>query len=238
MRGAPIASYGSVTLLVRDAEGGPLRAMEADETLYLDPSRSATPSRSLVVGENDLPDVVLEVDHTTDVRPGKLLLYEAWGFPELWVIVPPEGASPAAPGGRDDSPLAGRSVPVDAGERRVSGLDGVRDLRRDDGADALGPRPAGSSSAWGGPSARGRARDPRTIPLSRVLLAEGRSEGRAQELAAVVRSLLQVRGLAISPGFAAAAATLADVSRDTVTAAAYACADETDFWRRLGLPPR
>lgn len=99
VRGAPIVSFGSVTLLVRDAEGEPRRAMEADETLYLHPTRSATPRQSLVVGEHDFPDVVLEVDHTTDVRPGKLLLYEAWGFPELWVIVPPEGASPRRPAG-------------------------------------------------------------------------------------------------------------------------------------------
>ena len=99
VRGAPIVSFGSVTLLVRDAGGEPRRAMEADETLYLHPTRSTTPRRSLVVGEHDFPDVVLEVDYTTDVRPGKLLLYEAWGFPELWVIVPPEGASPRRPAG-------------------------------------------------------------------------------------------------------------------------------------------
>ena len=28
------------------------------------------------------------MDHTTDVRRGKLRLYEAWGFPEVWVEVP------------------------------------------------------------------------------------------------------------------------------------------------------
>ena len=89
VRGTPIVSYGSVTLLVRDADGRPRRAMEADETLYLHPTRAATPVKSLIIGENDFPDVVLEVDYTTDVRPGKLILYEAWGFPELWVVVPP-----------------------------------------------------------------------------------------------------------------------------------------------------
>ena len=77
VRGTPIVSYGSVTLLVRDADGRSQRAMEADETLYLHPTRSATPKKSLIVGENDFPDVVLKVDYTTDVRPGKLLLYEA-----------------------------------------------------------------------------------------------------------------------------------------------------------------
>ena len=42
----------------------------------------------MVVGEHHYPDVVLEVDHTTDVRRRKLGLYEEWGFPELWVEVP------------------------------------------------------------------------------------------------------------------------------------------------------
>ena len=31
--------------------------------------------------------MVLEVDHTTDARRGKLPLYESWGFPEMWVDV-------------------------------------------------------------------------------------------------------------------------------------------------------
>ena len=41
-----------------------------------------------------LPDVVLEVDYSTDVRVRKLRLYEAWGFPEVWVDVPDERSSP------------------------------------------------------------------------------------------------------------------------------------------------
>ena len=72
---------------------------------------------------------------------------------------------------------------------------------------------------------------PADDPLSRALIAEGR----AQELAAAAQSLLQVRGLAVSAAFSQSAAALADVPRDTVMAAAYACADETDFWRRLSV---
>ena len=52
----------------------------------------------MVVGEDDFPDVVLEVDHTTDVHRGKLALYEAWGFPEVWAEVPDEPAAPASAG--------------------------------------------------------------------------------------------------------------------------------------------
>ncbi len=39
------------------------------------------------------------MDHTTDVRRGKLRLYEAWGFPEVWVEVPDRPA-PSRPRGR------------------------------------------------------------------------------------------------------------------------------------------
>ena len=53
-----------------------------------------------------------------------------------------------------------------------------------------------------------------------------------------MRSLLQVRGLAVSTGFSGEAVTLGNVSRDAVMAAAYACADEADFWLRLGMPVR
>lgn len=46
------------------------------------------PPRVIVVGAFPLPDVVFEVDLTTDVRERKLDLYEAWGVPELMVEVP------------------------------------------------------------------------------------------------------------------------------------------------------
>ena len=44
------------------------------------------------MGTDALPNVVLEVDNTTDVRRNKLKRYESWGFPEVWVEVPDEPA--------------------------------------------------------------------------------------------------------------------------------------------------
>ena len=52
---------------------------------------------AIEVGTDALPDVVLEVDNTTDVRRGKLRLYDSWGFPEVWVEVPDQPA-PSRPG--------------------------------------------------------------------------------------------------------------------------------------------
>ena len=237
VRGTPIVSYGSVTLLVRDSDGQPRQAMEADETLYLHPTRAATPKKSLIIGENDFPDVVLEVDHTTDVRPGKLLLYEAWGFPELWVIVPPVGGSPRRPAGVTIHRLeAGRyrSMPTsDAFPGWTAGeiYDGMTEPTPTAATYRILERVGRELGAREGTS-------PADDPLSRVLIAEGRSEGRAQELAAAAQSLLRVRGLSVSAAFSERDAALVDASRDAVMAAAYACADEADFWRRLSVSSR
>ena len=102
VRGAPIECYGTMDLLLRDARGEKWRIMQADQSLYLHPARARLPTDAMEIGRHDRPDVVLEVDHTTDVRRGKLGLYEAWGFPEVWVEVPevryavrrPTGVSP------------------------------------------------------------------------------------------------------------------------------------------------
>ena len=67
VRGSPIACYGSMDLLVRDEHGKPRRIMQADQTVYLRPSRAEfSGAGALVVGRSNYPDVVLEVDHTTD----------------------------------------------------------------------------------------------------------------------------------------------------------------------------
>ena len=96
VRGSPIESYGSMDLLLRDSEGEPRRIMQADESVYLHPARAKPGPAAMVVGEDDFPDVVLEVDHTTDVHRGKLALCESWGFPEVWVEVP-DTPSPSRP---------------------------------------------------------------------------------------------------------------------------------------------
>ena len=53
----------------------------------------------LKLGFHTLPDVVLEVDHTTDIRRGKLHQYALWGFPEVWVEVP-EAYTPSRRAGK------------------------------------------------------------------------------------------------------------------------------------------
>ena len=95
-RGAQIESYGTGDLLVRDDKGERHRIMQADQILYLHPGRVRPLGHSIEVGHDDLPEVVLEVDLTTDVRPRKMGLYQEWGFGELWVEVP-ENRVPSRP---------------------------------------------------------------------------------------------------------------------------------------------
>ena len=99
VRGSPIECFGSMDLMWRDERGRAGEIMQADQTVYLDRSRAPLAGeRAMVVGRHCFPDVVLEVDHTTDVRRGKLGRYEAWGFPEVWVEVP-EQWTPSRPRG-------------------------------------------------------------------------------------------------------------------------------------------
>ena len=228
VRGAPIVALGAVGLVERDAAGAAVRAMQADETLYLHPDRAVLPEGSLTIGEHDLPDVVLEVDYTTDIRPGKLRVYERWGFPEVWAAVPP-GA-----------------------RRRPSGVT-IHRLARGR------YRPAAVSTALPGwtaaeihaaltervPSARtdrvlarvGRALGARegTRPDDTPLIHALNEQARDAELVASVRSVLQARGIRLPDPLPAEPIPFGGASRDAVTAAAVACTDEADFWRRVGI---
>ena len=88
-RGTSIRCYGESQLRLVDADGRRWRSIHPDEMVFLHPERAdLAGSRYLRVGADPLPEVVFEVDHTTDVRGNRLKLYETQGFPELWVEVP------------------------------------------------------------------------------------------------------------------------------------------------------
>ena len=89
-RGSRFLLAGAVYLMEREADGRPRQVLVADQTIYLDRSVWLPRDPAIVLGVDPLPDVILEVDHTTDVRRNKLPVYEAWGFPEVWVDTPDE----------------------------------------------------------------------------------------------------------------------------------------------------
>ena len=97
-RGSRFLLAGAVYLMERDTDGRPRQVLVGDQTIYLDRKVWRPRDPAIVLGVDPLPDVILEVDHTTDVRRNKLPVYEAWGFPEVWVDIPDE-PSPNRPRG-------------------------------------------------------------------------------------------------------------------------------------------
>ena len=89
LRGSGIECLGSADLVCRDALGRTRWLMQADEVVYLHPEHSRPRGRVIDVARDPLPDVVLEVDYTMDVRRRKLSIYMEADFPEVWVLVPP-----------------------------------------------------------------------------------------------------------------------------------------------------
>ncbi len=89
-RGSRFLLAGAVYLMERGEDGRPRQVLVADQTIYLDRRVWRPRDPAIVLGVDPLPDVILEVDHTTDVRRNKLPVYEAWGFPEVWVDTPDE----------------------------------------------------------------------------------------------------------------------------------------------------
>ena len=235
VRGSPIESYGSTDLLLRDPGGEPRRIMQADESVYLHPAQAKLPGAAMVVGEDDFPDVVLEVDHTTDVHRGKLALYESWGFPEVWVEVP-DTPSPSRPHRR----RPGLTIHLlEHGRFRVAAESrAFPGWRAEEIHLALNePVPSAQTSAavervaaaLGAREGTGPDDDPLLRSQRRQGYERGRAEERTEGRAAMVRQILRSRGIEVAEGFPAAAAAFAAASEEVLLAAAFACADEQAF---------
>ena len=239
VRGSPITCYGSMDLMVRNEGGLVWRILQADQSVYLHPGRARLPGAvAMEVGEHDLPDVVLEVDHTTDVYRGKLRLYEAWGFPEVWVEVPNYRA-----GEPTEAPAAGLTIHVlegdvyrelpesrafpgwSAEELHVAFNERVRSARTCAVLERVG-------SALGAREGTGPDDDPMLRSLRGQSRAEGERKGRADTLAKIARRMLLSRGVEVSETFLADPAFAAS-SEDAVFEAALACADEAQFLAAL-----
>ena len=242
VRGSPIACYGSMDLLVQNAHGKrgardlPRRIMQADQTVYLEPSRAElSDAGTMVVGRHNYPDVVLEVDHTTDVRRGKLKLYEAWGFPELWVEVPERWVA-----SRPRRLVPGLTIHVlEGGAYRVSpesrAFPGWR-------AEAIheamneAERSVRTSGILEDLGRRLGARDgtgPDDDALMRSLRNQSRAEGEARGQARMVRRMLLARGIEVSEGFPSNVPGFGESPEPAIVAAALACDSERDFHARI-----
>ena len=230
-RGSPIETFGTADLVRPKAGGGFRKLMQADQILYLDPGVAPVGARVDVDGDA-LPDVVLEVDYSTDARVWKLPLYKAWGFPEVWVDVPDERSHPR-------SRLSGLTIHVHDGEcfqeasssrafpgwtaeeihvalsRSLPSPETLEVLRRV--GRALGAR---------------EGTGPDDDPWLRAERDEVRAEGRA-DLVRAVAGILEARRVPASSSLSERLTALADVPADKLIRAARECASEEDLLRRL-----
>ena len=247
-RGAPIGCYGTTDLELRDEHGLRQKILRADQLAYLYPKRARLPEGGgIVVGEHDLPDVLLEVDYTTDVRPWKLGRYESWGFPEVWVEVPGRwsggrrrGRSPdltihLLEGGRYRESRESRAFP---GWRARAIHDALNEVELTEWTyvrlKAVGRR-LGERDGTGPDdhpflrSFRDESRAEGKGEGHAEGLAEGRSEGRAK----TVREMLRLRGIAVSETFPANVPGFAEAPMEVAAAATLACESEEDFRARI-----
>ena len=238
LRGAPVKCLGSTDLTERDEHGEPQLIMQADQMVYLHPTHARLPRPALTIGEHDLPDVVLEVDYTTDVRRRKLGQYESWGFPEVWVEVPDVPAQ-----GRPRSRRSGltihlledgayRESPV---SRAFPGWTAVEIHAALNEETLSAPTSAvleRVGTALGEREGTGPDDDPLLGAQRRRSHAEGRAEGRTEGRAALARALLAARGIEVSAGFPGVPG-FAELPDHVVAAAASACVSEADFRQRL-----
>ena len=264
VRGKPIRCFGTMSLFLLGDDGGVERTMQADQTLYLHPERANPVGWSrMVVGENHYPDVVLEVDNTTDVRRHKLKLYEAWGFPELWVEVPDASPRPAKWHGLSIHVLEDSAFQEVAESRAFPGWTAA-DIHAALNEGRLSQRTHAILERVGAALAKREGAQPNEDPLLRSQRQQGRQQGRregrregrqqgveagrrrgrqealaearAGELerrAAMVRAMLASRGLDVSADFPRNVPDFAAAGAEEVAAAATLCADEVDFAARL-----
>ena len=229
LRGSPIETFGAADLLVRDVHGDHLRILEADQTVYLHPRATRPWGPAIEVGSDALPDVVLEVDNTTDVRRGKLAIYESWRFPELWVEVP-DTPSPSRPAGLRPGltihVLGDRSFHTEPSSRALPGWTAQeihRALNEAELSEATMRALRRVARSLGAAEGTGPDDDP--------LLRAERMEGRQETQTEAVLQVFTSRGLPVSAALCRRLAEWEGVSTAALVQAALECRDEPDFLR-------
>ena len=231
VRGSRILYLGSADLLRVNAAGRKRWLMQADEVLYLHPDRVRLAGPAIDVDADPLPDVVLEVDHTTDVRRRKLGIYEESGFPEIWVLVPWE--SSARRPGLTIHVHRGGEYREEPESRAFPGW------RAEEIHRALTENPM-SEGTWRAlervalSMGEREGTKPEDDPLMRSQSARARTEGHAEGRMELVVAALRARGIESALDATADRALLGGLSGDALMAAALACTDAADFRRRIG----
>ena len=246
LRGSPIRCFGSSALVRLDERGRKRWLMEADEVLYLHASHLRFSGSIINVDEDPLPDVVLEVDHTTDVRRRKLGIYMECGTPEIWVLVPWESS-------RRERGLA-IHVRGEGGYREAPESMAFPGWKAEEIRLALTEEPL-SGKAWralervalamGAREGTSPENDPLIRSVNRTAEArgdargyarghaQGRAEGHVEGCLEAVATTLRARGIGFTRTRTEYRELFAEHPIELLMTAALECTDEADFRHRL-----
>ena len=257
--GTDIEVLGAADLLLRARDGSRHRIMQADQIVYTRPVRTRPLGHAVEVDADDLPDVVLEVDLTTDVRRGKLGLYEAWGFREVWVEVPEERA-PSRPNRKPVLTiyLLGETGYVEVSSSAAFPTWTAAEIHAGMNEQRSQERPMSDATAAvlrrvGRMIRKTTGTGPDNDPFLRMERAESRAEGHAkghaegrvqgqadgrieeriETLKEMLVGVFEMRGLAMSSSFMDIVTGSADLPGKVLLRAAHDCRDEEDFVRRI-----
>ncbi|MDE0660264.1 MAG: hypothetical protein OXI79_11510 [Gammaproteobacteria bacterium] len=246
VRGEPIKSYGTGDLLVRDDQGEKHVIMQPDQILYLHPHKARRLGHAIEVGHDDLPDVVLEVDLTTDVRYRKMGIYEEWGFRELWVEIP-ENRAPSRPHRKPGVTIRvlGPHGYEETSESRAFPTWTADEIHAALNEDVLSASTVAVLRRVGRVLGEQGGTGPDDDPFMKVEREQSRREGiqegiedgigRGVEKARfeMLAEALAARDIAMSKRLEERAGVIVTVPVRTLMRAALACRDEADFLRRI-----
>ena len=192
---------------------------------------------AIEVGVDALPDVVLEVDNTTDVRRRKLGLYESWGFPEVWVDVPdqpaPSRPAPLRPGLTIYLQAQG-GFRVAQSSRAFPGWT-AEEIHKALNEPEFSEETVAGGRRVGGAMGAAEGTGPDDDVFLRQERRESRAEGGAEMLRANLAQALASRNLRVTPAIANQLARIDAASATAAMQAALACRNEDDFLNRLAL---
>ena len=238
-RGSPIDVIGAAVLVVRDADGERQQLLAADQVVYLYPAATAPRGREIERGSDHLPDVVLEVDYSTDARRRKLGIYESWGFPEVWIEVPDASWArrPAARrSGLTIHVLEGDRYVVAASSRAFPGWT-AEEIHRGLNEPALTAATADVLRRVADALAEEEGTGPDDDLLLQQERAEIRSEERRDIVQSAVRDAFVARSLTITPALRAWLDDDVEPNRAAalpIIRLAWQCHDAEDFLRQVG----
>lgn len=235
-RGAGIVVLRASELLIRGPDGNIRRIAQNSRLVYTHDTAKRS-GETVVIDHGELPDVVLDVDDVSIARRRKLSLYEKWGFPEVWSVVPGR----RAPSWRDGAPRVAIHLRTRLGYVRAPRSAALPSWSAEEIQTALseleGSMSEGTIAALRRVGRLMRADadiGPDDDPILPTERHELRAEPTMEDRIDALDEMFRLRGFAVSISFTARVAAL-QRPLPYLLRAAYECRDEDDFLERIGV---